>query len=332
MILVTGGTGLVGAHLLLHLIDNGEKVRALYRDSSKIALTKSLFNRYQKDALFNQIEWFLGDITDIPSLEIAFQNIQQVYHCAALISFDRKDEDRLRKTNIEGTANMVNLSIANQVKKFCFVSSVAALGDLKEHETQITETTEWNSEKHHSDYAISKYGAEVEIWRGQQEGLQTVIVNPGVILGPGFWNHGSGAIFTAIANHLPFYTKGSTGFVAVTDVVAIMYLLMKSDANGERFTVVAGNYVFQDILNSIADALKVKRPQTHLKPWMTAFLWRIDWIAAMVFRTKRKLFKEISEALHTTELYSNVKLVSTLHFQFKDMTEYISEVIRIQKN
>lgn len=178
MVLVTGGTGLVGSHLLLHLIENGENVRAIYRTKNNIQKAKSVFELYKKEALFEKIEWLEADILDVPSLETAFINVDYVYHCAALISFDPKEEEALRKINIEGTANMVNFSIALGVKKFCFVSSIAALGDLAPHETYITEETDWNPEKPHSDYAISKYGSEMEVWRAHQEGLDVIIVNP----------------------------------------------------------------------------------------------------------------------------------------------------------
>ena len=189
MVLITGATGLVGSHLALHLLENNERIRAIYRTKTSIEKTKSLFKLYGKESLFEQIEWIEADINDIPSLEIAFKGVEYVYHCAALISFDPKDEKKLRKINIEGTANIVNFCLAFNVKKLCHVSSIAALGDLMEHETLITEETIWNPEKHHSDYAISKYGAEMEIWRGLQEGLPVVIINPGVILGPVSYTH-----------------------------------------------------------------------------------------------------------------------------------------------
>ncbi len=260
MVLVTGGTGLVGSHLLLHLIENGENVRAIYRSQNNIQKTKSVFELYQKGDLFENIEWLEADILDVPSLEIAFNNIDYAYHCAALISFDPKDEDALRKTNIEGTANMVNFSIARGIKKFCFVSSIAALGDLAPHENIITEETDWNPEKPHSDYAISKYGAEMEVWRAVQEGLDIVIVNPGVILGPipktKNAQQGSAELYIKVANGLPFYTLGSTGFISVDDVVKTAFELMKSDIKNERFTLIAQNVVFKDILEYNCNSLK----------------------------------------------------------------------------
>ena len=329
MILVTGGTGLVGAHLLLHLIENGEKVRAIYRSIASIEKTKSLFAIYRKESLFDQIEWISADITEIPSLEIAFQNIDTVYHCAALISFDPKDEGILRKTNIEGTANIVNFCIANQIKKLCFVSSIATLGDLLPHEKLITEETEWNPEKYHNDYAISKYGAEMEIWRGQQEGLEVIIVNPGVILGSGFREQGSGQLFTKVKNGLKFYTMGSTGFVAVTDVVRIAHELMRSEIKNERFTLIAENSVFRDILNAMADSFGVQRPKTHAKPFLMEILWRLDWLVSNVFRQKRKLSKATARASYSENTYSNQKIKDTLKIDFVDIRNYIKEISKL---
>ena len=326
MVLVTGGTGLVGAHLLIHLTEKGEQVRAIYRNLESIQKTKSLFLLYKKEALFESIHWIQGDIIDIPSLDNAFEGINQVYHCAAMISFDPNDENLVRKTNIEGTANIVNFCLKYNVQKLCHVSSIAALGDLAEHETIITEETEWNPEKLHSDYAISKYGAEMEIWRGLQEGLEVVIVNPGVIIGPGFWNQGSGEFFTKVKNGLSFYTKGSTGFIAVTDVVNAMYQLMKSPIYGERYTLIHQNITFQDLLFSIADALKVKRPKYHATPFMMNILSKLDWMVSTFFGKKRQLSKASAKSSYSTDLYCNEKIKNALNITFTDVSDYIKEI------
>lgn len=335
MILVTGGTGLVGAHLLLNLAENETAVRAIYRNPDGIGKTKSLFKLYQKEHLFPKIEWLQADIIDVPSLENAFKNIDYVYHCAGFISYDPNDENKLRKINIEGTANIVNFCIAYQIKKLCHVSSIAALGDLAPHESQITEETEWNPESPHSDYAISKYGAEMEIWRGQQEGLNVVIVNPGIIFGAGFWNQGSGIFFSSIKKGFPFYTNGSTGYVGVTDVVKIMVHLMKSDIVGERFTIVSENLSFKDVIFKIAENLHAKKPNIEAKPWMTSLAWRFDWFISTFFRTKRRLSRYSANSMHSFEFISNEKIknpeVSGLDFEFQTIYDVIKEVTSIQK-
>jgi dihydroflavonol-4-reductase len=329
MVLVTGGTGLVGAHLLIHLLEKGEKVRATYRNLNSTQKTKSLFSLYKKESLYETIQWIEADILDIPSLENAFQEIVYVYHCAAMISFDPKEEDLVRKTNIEGTANIVNFCLTYTIQKLCHVSSIAALGDLAEHESIITEETEWNPEKPHSDYAISKYGAEMEVWRGQQEGLEIVIINPGIIIGPGFWNQGSGELFTKVKNGLPFYTKGSTGFIAVSDLTTIMYELMKSRIHGERFTLVSQNIIFRDLLFSIADALKVKRPKYHGTPFIMNSLSKLDWIASTFFGLRRKLSKASARSSYSNDLFSNEKTKNALNITFIDVHAYIDKITKL---
>jgi dihydroflavonol-4-reductase len=327
MILVTGTTGLVGSHLVLHLIEQGQKVKAVFRDEVGRQKVRTVFDYYKKGHLFETINWCQADILDIPSLEIAFQDVESVYHCAALISFDPKDEEKLRKINIEGTANVVNFCIENKVKKLCYVSSIAALGDLKEAETIITEETEWDPEKPHSDYAISKYGAEMEIWRGHQEGLKVVVVNPGVILGPPFWTEGSGEIFVKVKLGLLFYTKGVTGFVSVHDVIKSMFLLMESTITGEKYILVTENKTYQDLVFIIADVLKFKRPRFYASPFLTAFAWRVDWFLNIFFSKNRKLSRNMAISLHTKDYYSNKKITQLFKNEFQDINSCISEHI-----
>ncbi len=330
MILITGATGLIGSHAALYLANRALSVRATYRSESSLKKTLALFKAYDKENLFNDIEWIKADITDVTALEPAFKDITEVWHCAGLISFSGSDEEKMRKINIEGTANMVNLSIDFGVSRFCFISSIAALGDVKIASEIIDEQMEWNPEKHHSDYAISKYGAEMEVWRGQQEGLKTLIVNPGVVLGPGFWNQGSGEIFLAIESDLPFFTTGSTGFVAVTDLVEVMYLLMKNELFGERFAIISENLTYKDLANYIADEMKVKRPTIHAKPWMTELSWIADYILCSITGKKRKFYKETSRSVHLEEHYSPKKVVDALGYEFISIKSYLEEAIIIQ--
>ncbi|RZJ69142.1 NAD-dependent epimerase/dehydratase family protein [Flavobacterium sp.] len=331
MNLITGTTGLVGAHLALALLKKGENVRGLFRSEAAKSKTQNLFRLYGRPELFERIEWFQADILDIPALEKAFVNVEKVYHCAALISFDPKDEENLRKINIEGTANIVNLCLDFGVTKICHVSSVAALGDLKEGETVLDEETEWNPEKQHSDYGISKYGAEMEIWRGWQEGLASVAVVPGIILGPGFWDEGSGTIFSTIQKGFPFYTVGSTGFVDVNDVVNAMISLMESDISGERFILIGEHLVLRDAAFAIADALGVKRPGIDAKPWLVSLAVFGDWLGSL-FGKKRKLFRETSEAFHRHREFSNTKIKEAIGFEFTPIRQSILQSVEIQKD
>jgi len=327
MILVTGGTGLVGAHLLLHLIENGESVRAIYRNTATIEKTKSLFDQHQKQNLFQLINWVEADILDVPSLTLAFENIEFVYHCAAVISFDPKDENVLRKVNIEGTANIVNFCIHNKIKKLCYVSSIATLGDLAQNEIILSETSEWNPEIYHSDYAISKYGAELEVWRGFQEGLPVVIVNPGVILGSTIWKEGSGAIFVKVKRGLSFYTKGQTGYVGVNDVVKVMTKLMQSEISGERFSMISEHLTYEKIIKVIAEKVKKTPPKYYAKPWFTGIIWRIDWVFSTFFGTKRRMSKYAATTIHTVDSYSSDKIKNALNFEFQSIDAVLNTII-----
>lgn len=325
MILVTGGTGLVGAHLLLKLAGSGLPVRALYRDKATIAKTKALFDHYG-NIQFEEIEWVKGDLLDIPSLEDAFTGITHVYHCAAYISYDPKDEAQLRKVNIEGTANMVNCALHYGIHKFCYVSSIAALGDTREGNNVIDEETEWNPEISHHDYALSKHGAEMEVWRAWQEGLNVVIVNPGLIFGYGFWNQGSGQIISAVAKGQKFYTRGTCGIVAVEDLVTIMMRLMDSTISGERFAVVAENITLQHLFNTIADGMGKKRPDVYATPFITGVAWRADWVLSNLFGQKRKLSRAIARSSHREDVYSNTKVKNAMGINFREMHTYLKEL------
>lgn len=322
MILITGITGLVGSHLAVKLLETNQSICAIYRNKKSISKTKMVFDYYQKPHLFEKINWLKADILDIPSLENALKNIEVIYHCAALISFNPKDELKLRKTNIDGTANIVNIAVAYGIKKLCFVSSIAALGDPLNKET-ITEDTDWNPEKVHSDYAISKYGAEMEVWRGYQEGLAVIIVNPGVIVAPFFWKEGSGEIIQKVKNGLKFYTKGRTGFVTVHDVVNLTTQLMQSQVSGERYILTANNYSYKTILFAIANVLRVKKPSYKATKIMTTMAYKADWILANIFFQKRKLSKLMAKSLHSKDNYSNQKIVTALNYKFEDIEDFI---------
>ncbi len=316
MILITGATGLVGAHLALYLLESESRIRAIYRNWDTISKTKKLFELEGKSTLFDKIDWIQADILDIPSLEVAFETVDYVYHCAALVSFNPEDEQLIRKTNIEGTANIVNFCVHKKVKKLCFVSSIAALGDRKDHESYNNEATEWDSEKYHSDYAISKYGAELEVWRGYQEGLPVVIVNPGVVLGTGFKNSGSNKIFMIVKKGLKFYTKGSTGYVFVTDLVFLMKKLMDNSQIGERYCIVAENKTFQEFLSKIADCYEVTPPKYHVSRFITKLVVILDWFLSKLKIKKHTFSKNLEIALHGTDLYSNKKICQLFDYKF----------------
>lgn len=333
MILVTGGTGLVGSHLLFKLVNSGEeKVRATYRREKTLKRVQHVFSYYTDDSeiLFKKIEWVEADLNDIPKLQIAFKGITQVYHCAAFVSFEPDKYKLLRKINISGSANIVNLCTSNAVKKMCYVSSVAAIGHHSDSEKLIDEHTAWNAEDDNSVYAITKYGAELEVWRGSQEGLDVVVVNPGIILGPGYWNGGSsGNLFKLIGNGMNYYTTGINGYVNVWDVVNPMHQLMNSSIKNEGFILISENLSFKDFQTKVAKALDTKPPSKEAKPWLLGIAWRLDWLQFKLFGKRRRLSKQAAASAISIAKYDNSKLKNALNFEFKTIDKSIDEVSKL---
>ncbi len=324
MILVTGGTGLIGSHLLFHLISNGNTVRSNFRTKESIEKVHKVFGYYSDNPslLIEQIDWVQADITDVGGLNSLFDGVEQVYHCAALISFDPKDYKILERTNVEGTANVVNLSLKHGIKKLCYVSSIAAIGSsIKEKE--VTEENEW-SEAKASVYGITKYEAELEVWRGSQEGLSIVIVNPGVVIGPGFWKSGSGSFFTYASKGKKYFIPGGTGFVTINDVINAMTTLMDSNIQTERFILVNKNMTYEHLFQKIAPKLGMEPPTKKISKFMLECFWRWDWARSKLFGKRRKLSKAMARRLYHQKTYSNEKIKSELDFTFEDMDKAIA--------
>lgn len=323
MILVTGATGFLGVHLLMELSEKEQTpIKALYRTESKKEEALQVFLKYNPYAdaakKWHQIIWEKADITDLPSLETVFKKITQIYHCAAYVTFDSSKFNLLKKVNIEGTANLVNLALSNNITSFCYVSSIATL-NLNPGEKLYTEKSQWNPEANNSDYAISKFGGEMEVWRGIQEGLNAVIVNPGVIFGSGFFNTGSGEIFKKVANGIPFYTPGGTGYVSVTDCVQIMRQLMIQGHFNERFILVCKNNTHKSVINTIAEHLNVQSPKKEItKKWLT-LISKFEYILNCISNYQPNIPLDIINSLYSISEYNNNKIVSLLNWNFEEL-------------
>jgi len=329
MILVTGGTGLVGSHLLLELVREGEEVKALRRKSSNIEQVRKTFSWYSDDAdaLFEKIQWVEGDITDIYSLDEALNGVSEIYHCAGLVSFYKKDRYELERINHHGTANVVNAALKAGVKKLCHVSSVSALGKEKQGET-ITENHLWKTSKRNSLYAISKYAAEREVWRGMEEGLDSIIVIPSIILGPGNWNSGSTKLFSTVSNGMPFYSSGVNGYIDVRDVAGLMVKLMKSKLKNERYIFSAEDVSFRNIITMIAASLGKIKPFVRLAPWMGEVGWRVEQVKLLA-GVRPTFSKEIARAAFGRFYFSNQKLSAAIQHKYVPVSKSIDDTARI---
>lgn len=323
MILVTGGTGLVGSHLLLALTKEGSAVTALFRSQEKVAKVEQFFAFAKAESQFSFIQWVQADITDIPALELAFTGITKVYHCAAMISFDPYDFNQLRKTNVEGTANVVNLCLSHHIEKIVYLSSIATLA--KTPNTPIDEENHWDPNVTNSVYSITKYGGETEVWRSTQEGLDAVIFNPGIILGEGGYSSGSGALFGRVAKGLNYYTKGGSGVIDVNDVVEMMIQGMESDIVNERFVLVAQNWTYKTLLAEIATALKKKEPKHALSTGILRLFCFLDGFKGL-FSRKRKLTRAAVISAQEVSKYSSLKAIESLKYSPRDLTHCIERV------
>ncbi|MCC6459772.1 MAG: SDR family NAD(P)-dependent oxidoreductase [Saprospiraceae bacterium] len=315
MILVTGGTGFIGSYLLRLLVGNGYRVRALRRAGSPMDLVQDVAD---------QVEWVEADVTDIVALEDAFRGISHVCHCAAMVSFHPKDTRRMMQINVEGTANIVNLALDFGIQKLVHVSSIASLGRVKER-PELDESCAWVSSKSNSQYAISKYLSEQEVWRGNAEGLPVAIVNPSVVLGSGFWDVGATKMFKQLYQGLKFWSIGRTGFVDVRDVAGAMLLLLESDINGERYILNAENMSFRDLFFATADALGVKRPFIKVTPLLAEVAWRVEWLKEKLMGAEPVVTRESARSSVSSFYYSNAKSLRLPGFSYRPLNQTIQD-------
>jgi nucleoside-diphosphate-sugar epimerase len=330
MILVTGGTGLLGSHLLFELVNSGRKVRAIRRKTSNIELVKKVFSYYSADAetQFRKVEWFEADIMDFNAMEDALEGISHVYHAGAVVSFYPKDHQTMMTVNVRGTANLVDLCLARKIERFCYVSSVAVLGRAV-NEGISDETTYWQPSNKNSVYSKSKWGAEREVWRGIEEGLDAFIVNPSVILGPGFWGDGNSGLFSLVWKGLKYYTLGINGFVDVRDIVKAMIQLMDSGIKGERFILNSENCSYKQVFDYMARYLGKPAPSIHVPPSLTGIAWRVEAVRSFIMQTKPEVTKEMATTTNQVYTYSNEKIRKALGFEFRPVEQSVREISEI---
>jgi nucleoside-diphosphate-sugar epimerase len=333
-IFLTGGTGMLGSHLLLDLTRNGSGVCALKRSNSDLKWVKKVFAWYAPDAsqLFGRIEWVDGDLMEKESLREAMAGADAVIHAAAKVSFDPGDREVVLQENIEGTANLVDLALELKIPRFCQVSSVAALGN-QESGLPVNENFSWKNDRKRSAYSESKFQSEMEVWRGIEEGLQAIIVNPSVILGPGNWHNSSPRLFQTVYNGMKFYTSGGTGFVDVRDVSKAILQLLQSEAwesvVNQRFVLSAENLAYRDLFGQIAVALHKPQPTLPANQLLLQLGWRASRLVSAITGKQPSLTRETANSASRTTLYDGSKITRTIDFAYTPVDKTIQEIGRI---
>tara|TARA_B100001250_G_scaffold140884_1_gene120585 strand:+ start:2044 stop:3048 length:1005 start_codon:yes stop_codon:yes gene_type:complete len=330
-ILVTGGTGLVGSHLLYFLIKHGIHPIAIKRRDSDILNVKKIFSYYSSDyaELFKKITWEECDILDVLSLESIVKKSEYIYHCAAFISFNQYETNKMINVNTTGTSNIIDLSLKHSIKKLCYVSSIATIGPNNNLPLNENCIWDWTNE---SGYARSKHLAEMEVWRGFAEGLDGVIVNPSLIIGPGSWNSGVGVIMNKVQWGMPFYSAGSCGLIDVNDLVEIMCKLMNSDINHERFIINSEHMTYKKLMTIISKSLKKKAPHIELNKHFMKFFIAIDMLISKI-RNKRIELSVDAVKYTTTDIKLNSeKINNAIKHDYRNIENSLQECVNIFKN
>jgi dihydroflavonol-4-reductase len=313
MILVTGANGLVGSFIIRQLLSEGLAIQALVRKDSDLSLLEDILP---------QLTLVEGDIMDSPLLQKIFKGIDTVIHAAAIVSFIPREEDKMLKVNVEGTANVVDACLQAGVKKLCHISSVAALGRKKDV-TEIDETSTWEASEHNSAYARTKYLAELEVWRGIAEGLQAVILNPSVVLGPGDWNKSSVKLFRYVWNENLFYTSGSINWVDVRDVARAVSIVVSSSVSAERFILSAGAIQYKDFFGKIANAWGRRNPPVRITPVLAALAWRVEKVKSLLTGKAPLVTRETALVSQKNYIFKNTKIQNILDFAFTPLNDTI---------
>lgn len=329
MILVSGGTGLVGSHLLFLLTEKGYPVRAIYRNRKNISETERIFRFYKEDAQqqLDLIEWVEADVTDYYALVDALQGVKHVYHAAARVSFNPGESELMLQVNTEGTANLMNACLQVGIEKVCYVSSVSSLGKNLESNI-IDENVEWQPDDYRSAYSYSKFRAEMEVWRASKEGLPVVIVNPSVVIGPVNWKRSSGRLFYSVKKGMPFYTNGGAGFVDVRDVARAAVMLMESDVVNERYILNSENLTYKEFFTIVAKALGKRPPFIRASKWITELGWRINLVLCAIAGKAPAITKDTARTAHSVSYYSAKKFSTQFNYKFLPISEAVENASR----
>ncbi len=327
-IFVTGGTGMLGAHLLRQLAEKGMQVTALKRNSSSLHTAEKVFAAYSADParLWKQITWVNGDVTDYYSLEDGLEGASKIFHVAGFISMNKKDRRKLENINIGGTANIVNAALHHGIKRLVHVSSITALGHAATEGDLISEKTPWKNSPLNTHYAVTKQAGEREVWRGSEEGMDVLVFHPGLILGHGDWNSGTGRMVKALAEGLAFYTEGVNGWVDVRDVARAMIQVESSGLSGERFILSAANKPMKEAFDELCDLLGSRKPFLRAGKGLLNMAAALDSVKCLFTGGEPLITRDSALTASLKSYYDNSKLLSRTDFRYTPLEETFREV------
>ena len=330
MNLVTGATGIIGSHVVFSLLQNNELVIAGKQKQSDILKVKKLFSYYTKNyqELFDKIKWVEIDLLDIYSIEAALENVNCVYHCAGMVSFNKKDRASLYQINEIGTTNVVNACLNKNINSLCYVSSISTINNL-DYKLPLNEDVFWKKSGKESDYSISKYNAEREVWRGIEEGLSAVIVNPGIVLSPGFWNQSSSVLFSTCFKGNKFYTNGSSAYIGALDLSAIMLELVSAKKFGSRYIIIENNYSYHFILSEIQKQLNKTPPSIKISKWQMRLGRLASQFASNFTKNHPLISSSMINSAFNTQTFSNQKILALTKRQIMPINQVINEICKI---
>lgn len=330
-VFVTGASGLLGSHILIEFSQSADIVYALFRSENSKQLTEKVFEFYGKSSFYQKVVWVKGDLSDFNLLLQITKNVNLVIHSAALVSFEKGDRRELYKANVEGTRKLLRAVGNSTVEKFVFISSVATIRN-KNVEGQFVEDGVVMGGRSWSDYACSKTEAEEMVIAARKKGLNTVIVNPGVILGPGNINSSSTAIFKTVKEGLKFYTSGINGVVDVRDVVMSIQLLLEKEKTESRYVCVAENIAFKKLFTIIANEFGVSPPSLKASPLLLKIACTIELIISSVLNRKPRITKENTSAAFTKMEFSSSQLVNDIGIDFRSVEEAVKNTVGFLKS